>query len=58
MFVICYRLLDLVENLNKSYVVWQEIFDNGLKVTMYMNKLIPVVFSTTMQYILYINIYT
>ena len=48
MFVICYRLLDLVENLNKSYVVWQEIFDNGLKVTMYITKLIPVVFSTTM----------
>ena len=27
-----YSLIDLVNKLNKSYVVWQEIFDNGLKV--------------------------
>ena len=25
-------LIDLVNSLGKSYVVWQEIFDNGLKV--------------------------
>ena len=28
----CNSLLDLVGAINKSYVVWQEIFDNGLKV--------------------------
>lgn len=27
-----FRLLDLVDSLKKSYIVWQEIFDNGLKV--------------------------
>lgn len=26
------KLLDLVGSLNKSYVAWQEIFDNGLKI--------------------------
>ena len=31
-----YRLIDLVNKLNKSYVVWQEIFDNGLKVYHHM----------------------
>ena len=25
-------LLELVENIGKSYVVWQEILDNGLKI--------------------------
>ncbi|XP_019855835.1 PREDICTED: beta-hexosaminidase subunit alpha-like isoform X4 [Amphimedon queenslandica] len=28
------NLIDLVNKLNKSYVVWQEIFDNGLKIKM------------------------
>ncbi|CAI8007265.1 Beta-hexosaminidase subunit beta [Geodia barretti] len=27
-----YSLLDLVARLNKQYIVWQEIFDNGLEV--------------------------
>ena len=31
------RLIDIVGDLNKSYLVWQEIFDNGAKVCSLQN---------------------
>ena len=30
------RLLNLVGSLGKSYVVWEEIFDNGLQVSVFV----------------------
>ena len=35
------RLLELVANLDKQYIVWQEIFDNGLNVRFFVYVLWP-----------------
>ena len=32
MYLLLSRLLSLVNDIGKSYIVWQEIFDNGLKI--------------------------
>ena len=32
MYMGFYRLLELVKNIGKQYLVWEEIFDNGLTV--------------------------